>query len=483
MPDKDLRRAALDKTKTVSRKAAARSSLSSPGHLTPTGSAKGSRAASRIASRNVSDDEDGDFGGNLSDDTNQSINSIDAFLESEEFSETNLDTLKSSLATTMDELIERKGSTGAGREDALHRYVQILISHHFGDVLYGRVDEILVALMKSVKSEASPRETQFALRAISLTAVSFESATLYDTVSGLIKRTISDSQDNSTKAAAIHALGVCLTFGGAGDDEIAEVATFLLEVVSSDGAFVNADDNAEVVAASIQTYSFLVTQLEDMEDESEDAVEALLEQLNAGSAQVQIAAGEAIALLFEKSYTPREDDDDSENEAEAEDSDSDGPSTTNIDKNLVKRYNAYHNSSEVLERVSALASLSSKGLNRTDKKKLHAAFASVVITVEDPRAGLQTNNSSRMIVRIHREGDIKVDKWWKLMRLNALRRLLAGGFINHYYEGNKQVLNVLPVLVRSTGGSGMMSPRRTPKRAGDRYRDARRFVSHGADGD
>lgn len=482
MPDKDLRRAALDKTKTVSRKAAARSSLSSPGHLTPTGSAKGSRAASRIASRNVSDDED-EFSGNLSDDTNQSINSIDAFLESEEFSETNLDTLKSSLATTIDEIVERKGSTVTGREDALDRYVRILISHHFGDVLYGRVEEILVALMKSVKSEASPRETQLALRAISLTAVSFESATLYDTVSGLIKRTISDSQDNSTKAAAIHALGMCLTFGGAGDDEIAEVCTFLLEVVSSDGSFVGADDNAEVVAASIQTYSFLATQLEDLEGESEDAVEALLEQLNAGSAQVQIAAGEAIALLFEKSYTPREDDDDSENEEEGEDSgDSDGPSTANIDKTLVKRYNAYHNASEVLERVSALASLSSKGLNRTDKKKLHQAFASVVITVEDPRAGLQTNNSSRMIVRIHREGEIKVDKWWKLMRLNALRRLLAGGFINHYYEGNKQVLNVIPVLVRSTG-SGMMSPRRTPRRAGDKYRDARRFVSHGADGD
>lgn len=477
MPDKDLRRAALDKTKTVSRKAAARSSLSSPGHLTPTGSARGSRAASRIASRNVSDDED-ELGGNLSDDTNQSINSIDAFLESEEFSETNLDVLKSSLSSTIDEIVERKGSSVTGREDALDRYVRLLISHHFGDILYGRVDEILASLMKSVKNGASPRETQLALRSISLTAVSFESATLYDNVSGLIKRTISDSQENATKAAAIHALGMCLTFGGAGDDEIAEVSTFLLEVVSSDGAFIGADDNAEVVAASIQTYSFLATQLEDMENESEDAVEALLEQLNAGSAQVQIAAGEAIALLFEKSWTPREDDEEPSKDSSDESDDSDGPGAAHIDKSLVKRYKAYHNESEVLERVTALSSLSSKGLNRTDKKKLHQAFASVVITVEDPRRGLQTNSSSKMVVRIHREGEIKVDKWWKLMRLNALRRVLAGGFINHYYEGNTQVLHALPVLVRSTGGNGMMSPRRTPKRAGDKYREARRFVSH-----
>lgn len=334
--------------------------------------------------------------------------------------------------------------------------------------------------MKSVKNETSSKETQLALRAISLTAVSYESATLYDTVSGLIKRTISDSQDNGTKAAAIYALGICLTFGGAGDEEIAEVCTFLLEVVSSDGSFVGADDNAEVVAASIETWSFLATQLDDLENESEDAVEALLEQLNSGSAQVQIAAGEAIALLFEKSYTPREDDEEISDEDKAEDSDSDGL-PTNIDKTLIKRYNAYHNASEVQERVAALANLSSKGLNRSDKKKLHQAFASVAITVEDPRRGLQTNNSSKMTVRIHREGEIKVDKWWKMARLNALRRLLAGGFINHYFEGNQQILHALPVLIRGTSGSGMMSPRRTPKRAGDKYRDARRFVSHGDD--
>ena len=471
MPDKDLRRAALDKTKTVSRKAAARSALSSPGH-SQAGSARGSRAASRIASRNVSDDED-EFGGNLSDDTNQSINSIDAFLESDEFAESNLENLKSSLSTTIEEIIERKGSSVTGREEAIDRYGKLLTSHHFGDVLYGRVDAILAALMKSVKSEASAKEAQLALRAISLTAVSYESATLYDTVSGLVKRTISDSQDNDTKTAAIHALGKCLYFGGAGDEEIAEVCTFLLEVVQTDGSFIGADDNGHVVAAAIQEYAFLSTHLDDVESESEDAVEAFLEQLNSGDASVQIAAGEAIALLFEKSYTPREDDDSDDEADNDDDSDSDkaGP-----DKSLVKRYNAYHNSHEVLEKVTALASLSSKGLNRADKKKLHSSFNSVAITVEDPRSGLQTNNSSRMTVRIHREGEIKVDKWWKLMRLNALRRLLAGGFMNHYFEGNSQVLDALPLLVRSTGASGMMSPRRIA-RSGDKYRDKRRFLS------
>lgn len=340
-------------------------------------------------------------------------------------------------------------------------------------MLYGRVDDLLAAFGKSIKTESSSHETVLALRAVSLTAITFQDASLYDTMSALVKRTISDSQDNTTKAAAIHCLGMCLSFGGAGDGEIAEVCTFLLEVVQSDGSFVSADDSPEVVTAALQMYSYLISQLDDVEAESEDAVEAFMEQLDSGDAEVQIAAGEAIALLFEKSYTPREEDEEESDDEEEDEEDSDEPSAG--DKTLVKRYNAYHNPAEVLDKVSGLANLSSKGLNRNDRRKLHQSFASIVITVENPRAGLQTNSSSRMVVRIHREGEIKVDKWWKLMRLNALRRLLAGGFINHYFEGNKQVLNALPVLVRSTGGT--LSPRRTPKRAGDKFRDARRFVS------
>lgn len=403
-----------------------------------------------------------------------SINSIDALLESDDFAEVNTDVLKQDLNLTIDELVERKGSSTAGREDALSRYNRLLMSHHFSDALYGRVESLLATLSKSIKTESSSKETVLALRAVSLTALSFENSALYETMAALLKKTISDSQDNPSKAAAIECLGVCLTFGGADDGEIAEVCTFLLEIISSDGSFIGADDNAEVVTAAITTYGFLLTQLDDVEQESEDAVEALMEQLDSGDVNVQVAAGEVIALLFEKSYTPREEDDSGE-ENEGDEEDSDGPS--HVDKNLVKRYNAYHNPGEVLEKVSSLASLSTRALNRHDKKRLHQSFARIVITVENPRNGLQTNNASRMVVRIHREGEIKVDKWWKLMRLNALRRVLLGGFINHYFDGNKQVLNALPLLVRSTEGAGTLSPRRTPRKAGDKYRESRRFVT------
>jgi len=391
MPDKDLRKQALRGGKTTSKKAERQSKESTPASSRPS-STRASRAASRIASRDVSDDDDAYS--SLSDETNQSINSVDAFLENDEFRETDHEALKARLRERIEQILERKGSSAESREIALQHYNRMLTSHHCGDVLYGRVEEILAALGRSIKGEASSTETVLALKAVALTAISYHYDALYETTSSLLKRIISDAHDNPSKAAAMHCLGICASFGGASETEIAEICTFLLEIVQSDGEFIGADDNAEVVTAALQTYSYLLTEVQDIESESEDAVEAFIEQLDSNDVNVQIAAGEAIALLFEKSYTTREDDDSDD----GEDDDSDDPapdSRIRIDTSLVKRYNAYHNPSDVVDKVNHLANLSSKGLSKHDRRRLHRAFASILITVEDPRAGLQTNNSAK----------------------------------------------------------------------------------------
>ena len=466
----DLRRRALESGKTSSNKA--KSKQSSRASSRPN-SKTNSRTASRVQSRDASDDEDVGAG-NLSDDTNQSINSIDALLESEDFNEQTTDVLKQELTDAISSLSERKGSSFHGREENLTTYVRCLTAHHLAEVLYGRVPELLSAFAKSVKAETSEKETTLALRSISLTAVSYSEETLYESVASLLKRTISDSQSNHVKAAAIDCIGICVSFGGAGEDEILDLLTFLLEVASSDGAFINAEDSAEVVTAALHNYGFLATQVEDLESESEDAVAAFLEQLDSGEVRVQIAAGEDIALLYEKSYLPKGDADSSpdDNDDDSSDDEDDG-----ADPTMKKVYSAYHNTREVLDKVSSLSSLSTKSIARRDKRSLHQTFASIALTVGKPQLGLQTNNASKMIVRIHNEGEMRVDKWWKLMRLNAIRRLLAGGFVNHYFEGNKQVLDALPLIIRDTS-VGLRSPRKgLSKVSKGKYRDNRRFVS------
>jgi hypothetical protein len=46
----------------------------------------------------------------------------------------------------------------------------------------------------------------------------------------------------------------------------------------------------------------------------------------------------------------------------------------------------------------------------------------------------------------HGGGWAMVDTWWKLHRLNALKRLLQSGFMVHY-EFNQVVFDSLPVIV------------------------------------
>ncbi len=388
-----------------------------------------------------------------------SINSIDELLASDDINEQASDIQRQELKDRIEELCERKGSSYKGREDSLAAFVRIITAHHLADELYGRVADLIPALLRSVKAESTERETILALKAIALTIISFQDDINYDGLSAQLKRIISDTQSFPTKTAAIHSLGTCIAFCGAGEEEIMEVLNFLLEIASSDGSSVGATDDADTVVAALQEYGFLTTYIEDLEAESEDAVAAFVDQLDSDNVYVQVAAGENIALLYEKSYTPMEEEDNLSDLEETEDNSSSGDDWSNSDgPKLVKRYEAYHNTYEALAKVQALASLSSRKLNKHEKKRLHQSFASIQITVENPRSGLQTNNASRMTVRIHQEGEMKVDKWWKLMRLNALRRLLQGGFVNHYFEGNKQVLDTLPLIMRDVNVKGLRSP-------------------------
>ena len=84
---------------------------------------------------------------------------------------------------------------------------------------------------------------------------------------------------------------------------------------------------------------------------------------------------------------------------------------------------------------------------------MHANFADILNTVEQPSRGPRYQKAidqetgrrygSRMSIRIHKTGSMKIDKWWKLHRLQALRRILGGGFVVHY-EHNEVVFESLP---------------------------------------
>lgn len=333
------------------------------------------------------------------------------------------------------------------------------------------------------------RETTLALRAIELLVITSSDDKIYENTEPLLTRAIRDSTSNVVKTAAIHCLGACTIFGGAGEDGILEQMTFLLDIVASDGQSIDAADDPTSVTAALQVWGFLVTEIDDFESESEEAVQIFMDQLDSSDPGVQIAAGENIALLYEKSYTPQEDDESDESEDPADESDEHANEIASGPK-LLKRYNAYHNTPELERQLQGLATIHSKRISKRDKKSLHSNFASILTTVENPGRGPRYNMAidqdtnrhygSQLTVKIGRHGIMSIDRWWKWVRLSALRRILQGGFAEHYFQGNRAVLESLPVMMRAAEQPAGSTDRASARKAA-KMRNSKRWAAQHSD--
>ena len=282
--------------------------------------------------------------------------------------------------------------------------------------------------------------------------MTLESDDIYDSVADQLKRTVSGSDLVQAKTQAIYSLGVSAFFGGASEEEMEDLMTYFLEIIESDGLCIDAHDEGPVVIAALESWGLLATEIEDLEAATEAAIEAFVDQLESADAGVQVAAGENIALLYEKSYTPREDDEDVE-----EDVDSEGEEQPTKGDKMVKRYTVYRRQDQLLHTLDDLAGISSRKISKKDKKTLHSSFADIRNSVEKPTRGPKystaldqetgkTYGAGRMKVQINRNVEVRIDKWWKLLRLNTLRRVLQGGF-THQYDENEAVSRCLPFSV------------------------------------
>lgn len=332
-----------------------------------------------------------------------------------------------------------------GREKCLATYIHILTAQHAQDEISGREGELVAAILKSIKAETSEKETILALKALGMTLITSPSDLIYDTVAGPLRRTISDSTSLPSKTASIHTLGVCTFYGGASDDEIIDNMAFLLEIAASDGTYIDAQDEAGPVTAALEEWGFLATLADDLSSVLEAALETFTDQLSSDYPTVQIAAGENIALLYEKFYLAIEDDDSSDS------SDGEPDAETTMAK-LITANPEFRHTSELMSQLSRLASLSTHHISKKDKKSIRTNFADILNSVRNPMLGPRYHNAmnkdgqtygSRMMVKIGQDGVMRIDKWWKLHRLQGLRRILQGGFVNHY-ESNSLVFESLP---------------------------------------
>ena len=375
------------------------------------------------------------------------------------------------LADRIEEILARKGSTVQGREKCYKTYIHILVNQYAEEHIRGKEDEIVLAFLKSIKEQKSENETVLAIKgrprsrsepffivylygftAIAITLMTSPSDQIYEAASTPLKRTISHSNSHAAKTASIHALGTCAFWGGASDDEILEIMDFLLEIITSDGHTINAPDEPGPVVAALEEWGFLSTQIDDLSEQSEDAVEAFAEQINSSYPSVQIAAGENIALMYEKSFKQIVPDEDSVGEYSDSDLIAD-PDDESEKPKLIRLYPAYRRTDQLIHDLSAIASISTHHLSKLDRKTLRTNFSDILNSVEHPTRGPRYKNAisdetgkrygSRMVVKINKGGAMRIDKWWKLHRLQGLRRVLQGGFVGHY-EKNELVFETLP---------------------------------------
>ena len=381
-------------------------------------------------------------------DLTRSVNSIDGILDGGEEEASSSVNWTDELTSRIERILDRKKSGVHGREEDLAVYVHILRAHYSHSHISSQLSSLLSAFLKSMKSEVSERETILAITAVAISTLTHptEDGAAYELCSAPITAMISSSESVMVKIEAIHALGAVAFYSGGSLDETEETMSFLLEIVESDGNNIGADDNGPVVTAALEVWGFLATQLEDMEQSSSTAMDTLVEQLESADSRVQIASGEDIALLYEKSYTDIE----SDEELSDPELDPDALSPT-----MIQRYEPYRRKDQLIHALSTIAKVSSKSVSKKDRKSLHTNFADITKSVENPTLGPRYSSAiddetdkhygSRMHVKVSKNASMRIDKWWKLHRLRALRRVLQGGFLEHY-QSNEVVLDTLPVL-------------------------------------
>ncbi|QDS70986.1 hypothetical protein FKW77_007537 [Venturia effusa] len=459
MHERDLRRQALESGKTVSRKQkaknlSARSSATNSPFSSPKVSPTGSRTASRNPSRQVSEDEDDD-----SDELASSVASLDLGTGSfAQFDAAPEAVWQSELRDISQQIIERsrnKRNTGEAREEIMAIYTNILRAQYAAEEVEADLAELVPALLKSVKAGSGEREAVFALKALAM-AILTTGEEVYEDVHQALRNRIQDDSSAAAQEAAIHTLGVAAYFGGGGIEGTEDTMDYLLDIIETDGEHIGAIDNGPVVAAALQEWGFLATQYSDLEGKTERPLECFENQLESTDLHVLQAAGENIALLYEQSYKRSTEDDDNNGSSGAEDEFEAGDFKR---VHWRKAYDVYPGNEFGLK--SSLADLSrssARHLGKEKRKDLHKTFSDVLHTVEHPWRGprfstaLDENMTAymghRLSVRYGRDGVMTVDRWWKLHRYEAIKRVVGPGFLTHYTL-NQVVRKALPMGLKS----------------------------------
>ncbi|KAJ6257929.1 hypothetical protein Dda_7719 [Drechslerella dactyloides] len=448
----DLRRRALGGGKTPSKRASPSKSKGG----SKSNSKSNSKVNSAAHSRHNTDDE----GAYDSDGSVWSFGSLGDELRGLEDSHIGSwqEDLADRIVRITDKDMRKKLATG-GLEEALMAYNRLLQSKFAASELEGKSTSIVDALSRSIRAGKTDRETTLACQALVLTLITDNDCTTFGELNGALQRIITDHDSLVVKTAAIHALGALTFFTDVSTQDTETVMDFFHEIVENDGNTIGAGDDAGTVAAAIEEWGLLLTNIDDAEEITDRSVEAFVDQLESTEIEVQVAAGEVIALLYEKAHREHTSDDDDSGEDQNSDEYPSGFIINVPDHErehpAIQTYTVYRNSPHLKQLLTDLSRSSTKSVSKKNRRTQHATFANVLHTVNHPLHGPNYSRAldfdgreqgNRLEVKVGRKGIVKLNNWWKLIRWNALRRFLGGGILVHWQE-NEVIFRSLPLIM------------------------------------
>ncbi|ROW10003.1 hypothetical protein VPNG_06569 [Cytospora leucostoma] len=428
----DLRKKALlESGKTVSRKARLRPDSKSTTPInTPGTSPQGSRQGSRPPSRFASEDE-GSSDSEL-DDT-MTMSTMSGASEHGEDDGTGrgwVDRLSARVSQIAagGRSGERKKMSNQEREDMLRSYLHLVRHYYAKSEIETQINDLVLGLVRAVRSGINTTERVLALQALAVTILTNPDESVLDRHVTSLKSACEEDDAEEVKTAAIYALAVAAMYGDGSTEAAEDMMQYMIDIIESDGHTIDAPDAAPVVVAALKSWGFMAAHLDDLSDQSEQAMEAFVEQLDSSDAYVQTSAGDNIALLFENAH--------------------------NLEEGTGEKVNFKYDPKRLAQQMRDI-SKGSKSMSKRDRRHLKSDFNSIATGLERGKgpgystAGWAASNphtGGSMIESSH-GGDVNefgyrqtifvgkekltIDSWGLSAKVDFLKVVLAGGFPTH----------------------------------------------------
>eukprot|EP01006_Ploeotia_vitrea_P040745 TRINITY_DN66460_c6_g1_i1.p1 TRINITY_DN66460_c6_g1~~TRINITY_DN66460_c6_g1_i1.p1 ORF type:complete len:466 (+),score=265.03 TRINITY_DN66460_c6_g1_i1:119-1399(+) len=337
----------------------------------------------------------------------------------------------------MTDLIEQIGEKRAStRVSALKAVTARLNGAFMYEYLLTRRETLSMHLMGSIRKGAGA-EVVLAARLLSIVVVTLgeDGVALHDEFAPVLRTLARNpAKPPAARAAALQAVSTMCFASAHHDAEVADLIQLNRDVYTGKikGSKKGGD---ELICQAIRSWAMLVSTMPDARIGGkfvDKNMGRLMELLDHDNVDVRIAAGEAIALLYEAFMNAEdvEDEEEDEEEEEEEEDDFDEDDKSDDEYSYENNNDDGFDIQELTEKLEELSTDGSKKRGKKDRKVQRASFRDILASVEDGTAPTET-----MIVC---DEKVEFSGWRQILRLYSFRAVLGDGLLVHL--GNNPVL-------------------------------------------